>query len=282
MSFLGTIEEHIINNLFDELENGTLVLPSLPDVARKVHETIDGKNASSSRIAAVIKTDVALSARLIQIANSPLIRGNKKTESVDMAVTRMGNTMVRNIVTSLMLQQTFKPSTDATKKRLETFWEHCNQVAAICHTLATTTHLATDKALLAGLVHDIGALPILKHAENISVLTENTELLENIINDAHGIIGKSMLEKWDFPHDLVAIPILHEELHREHDGPADYVDLVTVANLQSYHGTDHQHASVEWDTIPAANKLGIVTDTSSNTKEDAKESIDGILDALLM
>ncbi len=32
---------------------------------------------------------------------------------------------------------------------------------------------------------------------------------------------------------------------------ADYTDVVIVANLQSYHGTQHPHAQVDWKTVPA-------------------------------
>lgn len=282
MSFSATIEKNIINDLFEALDNGSLVLPSLPDVAQKIQNVLDSKNCSSTKITAAIETDVALSARLIQIANSPLIRGKNKIDSIEMAVTRMGNTMINNVVTGLTLQQIFKPKTEVIEKRLAVHWEHSNQIAALCHSLATTVHLKADKALLAGLIHNIGALPILMQAENISILLEDSELLDKIISHAHGTIGTAMLEKWDFPDDLINIPTHHLQLNREHSGPANYVDLVIVANLKSYHNTSHQYASVEWDTVPAFAKLGLINETSQTETEDPRESFDGILDALLM
>lgn len=275
------LEEQIVHDLLDELNNDKLVLPTLPEVALKVRDTIEDENATAAKIAEVIKTDPALTARLIQVANSPLVRGSREIESVDMAVTRMGNNMVKNVVTSLIVQQMFQPTTEVSDKKFREFWEHSAQVAAISHALAAFARLKPDQALLAGLVHDIGALPIIKHAEDMPELLENEELLDKIISRTHAIVGKAMLAKWQFPEALVAVPADHEKLAREHDGPADYVDVVMVANLQSYVDQDHPLAAIPWSEVPAFAKLGLDTEVSVIDMEDNGEPIREIHNALV-
>ena len=66
--------------------------------------------------------------------------------------------------------------------------------------------------MLAGLIHDIGALPIIKHAEDIPQLLDDEALLDNIIARAHTQIGKAMLSKWEFPEELIAVAEQHEDL----------------------------------------------------------------------
>lgn len=252
------VEEELLDKLFDDLESDRLVLPTLPEVALRVRETLEDKDAGMNQVARVITTDAALSARLIQVANSPLLRAARAIESVEAAVTRMGADMIRNLVTSIAMEQMFQATSDATDRRLRELWEHSTQVAALCNALVVQfTNLKGDQALLAGLVHDIGALPILTMAEDVPDLLYDEKMLDNIIRKAHGTIGEAILKKWNFSEELIAVASEHEDLTRDHDGNADYVDVVIVANLESYAGTEHPHAKVDLSTVPAFAKLGL-------------------------
>jgi len=253
---------NVTAQLMQELESDKLVLPSLPEVALKIREAIDDPDVDSGKIAKVISTDAALTARLIQVANSPLVRGNRSIDGLEMAVTRMGNTMVRNVANSLIVQQMFQPTTDLSDKKFRAFWEHSTQVAAISHALAGFARLKPDMALLAGLLHDIGALPVIKHAEDNEALLNNEAVLDEVIAEVHCIIGKEMLKRWDFPAEIIEVAEYHEDLQRAGEGKADYVDIVIAANLQSYMGSDHPLAQVDFATVPAFAKLGLNTEVS--------------------
>lgn len=267
------LKEKILNELIDELEHDTLVLPSLPEVALKVRDTVDDVNASAKELAKVIGTDAALSARLVQISNSPLLRGAKKIESVDTAVTRMGRTMVKNCVNSILVQQMFQPTTEITDKLFREFWEHSTGVAAISQALAGFAKQKPDQAMLAGLVHDIGALPIIKRAEDVRELLKDEALLRDVIAQLHTRMGTTLLTKWDFPAEIIAVARGHEDLQRSPRGAPDLVDVVIVANLQSYFGKSHPHAQVPWSEVPAFTRLGIDTEISVIHMEETGESI---------
>ena len=267
------LKERILNDLIDELEKGTLVLPSLPEVALKVRDTVDDVNASTKELAKVIGTDAGLSARLIQISNSPLLRGTKKIESVDMAVTRMGRIMVKNCINSIVVQQMFQPTTEVTDKLFREFWEHSTEVAAISQALACFAQQKPDQAMLAGLVHDLGALPIIKRAEDVRELLKNEALLREVIASLHTRIGTALLTKWDFPVEIIAVAREHEDIKRNKSGAADLVDVVIAANLQSYFGKKHPHAHVPWSEVPAFARLGIDTEISVIDMEETGASI---------
>jgi len=269
----ANLKQTILHDLIDELEHDKLVLPSLPEVALKVRDTVDDVNASAKELAKVIATDAALSARLIQIANSPLLRGTKKIESVDMAVTRMGRVMVKNCVNSILVQQMFQPTTDVTDKLFREFWEHSTAVAAISQALASFAKQKPDQAMLAGLVHDIGALPIIKRAEDVRELLKDEALLRDVIAALHTRIGTALLTKWEFPAEIVAVANSHEDIQRNKGSAPDLVDVVIVANLQSYFGKSHPHAQVSWGEVPAFARLGIDTEISVIDMEESGESI---------
>ena len=278
---MSSVESSFLAGLFEDLERDKLVLPTLPEVALKVRDTLEDDNSSMMDVAKVITNDVALSARLIQISNSPLLRASRQIETVEAAVTRMGSNMVRNLVTSIAMEQMFQATSDATDKRLRAVWENSTQIAAIASALSMPhPNLQMDQALLAGLVHDIGTLPILSRVEDYPDLLDDEVALDRIIANAHVKIGEAILHKWNFTGELVKVAAEHENLTRSHDGPADYVDLVIVANLQDAFGSNKPYAQVDWTTIPAFEKLGMETDVSEVDMDEANAEIEAVKTAL--
>jgi HD-like signal output (HDOD) protein len=263
------IEEKFLADLLLDIEENRLVLPTLPEVALKVRQTMDDPKTSAGQIAKIVGTDAALSARLIQVSNSPLYRGRSQVDNLQTAVARLGITLVRSLITSLAMDQLHRSQSVRLKKRLTALWLHNTQVAAIGYVLATHfTTLKPDEAMLAGLVHDIGSLPILSRAEKIPELIDDEERLDRIVGQMHTQIGHLILKAWDFPTELVAVAAGHEYLQRNPDGPADYTDVVIIANLQSYHGTRHPHTQADWETVPAFARLGIDPELSITSEEE--------------
>lgn len=274
-------EAEILQTLKEDITQNRLTLPTLPEVALRVKDVVEDENASAGDVAKVISTDAALTARLIQVANSPAYRGTNQVENVQVAVARLGQQVVRNLATSLAMQQMFQATSDVTDKRMRELWEHNTQVAAISSALATMAGLKPDVAMLAGLVHDIGALPILVRAEEVPELLENEALLDKIIMQVHPILGKLILETWEFAPEVVSVAAEHENLTRQSPGEGpDYVDVVQVANLQSYIGGHHPHAGIDLSSVPAFAKLGIDPEISVIDMEGMAEEIAEVQESL--
>lgn len=270
------IAKQFLQELLADLEKNQLVLPTLPEVALRVRDAVDDEDSSIDDIAKVIATDAALSARIIQVANSPLMRASNEIDNLGMAVNRLGMKLIRDMVVSMVMQQMFQATSDVTDRKLRAIWEHSTSVAAISHALASAfTKLSPEQAMLAGLVHDIGALPILTKAEDYPELLEDEKTLDLIIRKLHPKIGKAILQAWNFPSELVKVAAEHEDLSRNSE-QVDFVDIVTVANLQSYMGGNHPLANEDWSTIPAFAKLGLNHDVNvvemEETAEDIKEA----------
>ena len=276
------IEEKFYRELIDDLEKGRLVLPTLPEVALRVRQVVDKDDVTVQEITDVVNTDPALSARLIQIANSPLMRGVMQIDSVPVAVMRMGYRMVRDVVTGLVMQQMFQATSEATDKRLHAVWQHSTLVAAISQYLAQKhTTVAPDQALLAGLIHDIGALPILARAEEVDELIEDEQVLDRVVRHLHTEVGARILQEWSFPPEMVAVVRDHEKIERVHNGPSDLLDIVIVANLQSYAGTHHPLAQVDWSQVPAFGRLGLDTEVGVIEMDESSEAIKEVQKSLL-
>jgi len=262
------LEDKFYIALLDDLEKQKLVLPTMPEVALKVRDAVSNEDASAKQIADVISLDPAISARMIQVANSPLLRGSQKTDTVEQAITRMGHTLVKSMVINMAMQQVFKASNPLTKKYMQTIWTQSTQVASIASAMASHfTKLKPDQAMLAGLVHNIGALPIITRAEEIPALMQDEEIFASLIERLSGPIGTSILQSWNFPDDLSIVA--NEHNNYSYDSEAiDYVDVVIVAKLQNLAGTDHPDAQIDWNDVPSFCKLGLAGDSEVVEIED--------------
>lgn len=270
---MNELVEKFTAELLDDLAHNRLLLPTLPEVALKIRAVADDPDSSLSDMTKIIVSDPALSARLIQISNSPLMRAGRKIESVDAAVNRLGMRMVRDLATSMVMQQMFQATTELTDKFLREIWEHSTEVAAICHVLARQfTKINPEQALLAGLIHDIGALPILTKAEEYPELLANEEVLRNIMIKLHPRIGGAIVRSWHFPPEFIDVVEQHENLQYD-SAEADLLDLVIVANIQSYMGGTHPLARMEPGYIPAFSKLGLEQEINVVEMEETGDAI---------
>lgn len=262
------LEDKFYIALLDDLEKQKLVLPVLPEVALKVRDAVADEDATAKEIADIIILDPVISARMIQVANSPLLRGSQKTETVEQAVTRMGHSLVKSMVTTMAMEQIFKAKNPLTKKYMDEIWTQSTQVASIASAMANHfTKLKADQAMLAGLVHNIGALPILTRAEEIPALMQDETIFASLLERLSGPVGTSIMKNWHFPDDLTKVANEHSNYNYDSE-KIDYVDIVIVAKLQNLAGTDHPDAQLDWNNIPSFCKLGLAGDSDVVEIED--------------
>lgn len=263
-----SLEQQFLTELLDAIKSDRLNLPTLPEVALRIREAVDDPDVSAGKLATVVGQDAALAARIIKVANSPLLRGRVQVDNLQLAITRLGITFVRNLVTGLAMQQMFQATSDAVDAKLRQVWEHSTEVASICHVLASHyTKLKPDQAMLAGLVHEIGILPILTLAEESTEMMAHPDILERVIDQLHPRVGTAILKAWGFPPELVAVPEGCVDFGRKSE-KVDYADIVTVAKLQSYGGTEHVFGTINWDDVPAFARLGLATDVHVHDMEE--------------
>lgn len=278
--------EQISSHILSEYDAGRLIVPSLPEVIGRIREAVRDENKGTRQVAGLIQLDPGLTARLIQIANSPGYRNYFPIDSCQMAVTRLGLKMTRNLVTCLVMHNVFNIKSEMLHKRLRYLWQHSCQVAAICFVLAQLHKgkLEPEKALLAGLVHDIGVLPVLHYAVDYPALLSKESELEEIIVTLRGTLGRKILEKWNFSPDLIGVPEGAEEWLRDSAGPVDYVDLVIIAQVHSYFGSRLGSQAPPLVDLPAFNKMTIAKlgpDASVELLHGAQEEIRKMMNILL-
>ena len=271
--------EQFFSELKSAVESDQIILPTLPEVALKIREAVEDENTSAQQIADTLTQDASLSARLIQVSNSPLYRSRTPIEDLQMAVTRLGIRMVRDLVISLAMKQIYQATSDVLDEHFRRSWNTAVEVAAICRMLATTVPgLNPEQALLAGLIHNIGTLPILVKAEDDDDLFQDSEALGEVINELQSRVGTLILETWNFGDAMTNVVKYSHDFNYTHEGGPNLVDLVQVALLQGAHVNDE----VDWNSVPAFKQLGMDTEVNIVEIEENKEIIESTKQSLLV
>lgn len=269
--------EQIRTDLIKAIDSDQLVLPTLPEVALRIREKASDPDVDVMTLSRVIQDDTAMSARVIKVANSPLLRATRPIEDLKGAVTRLGITYTSNVATSMAMQQMFQATSDFVDQRMREAWSRSAEVAGIAYALARHyTKLKPDQATLAGIVHRIGVLPILTYAEDNRRLLKDPGTLDTLIEELHPTIGRRILERWGFPQELVIVPEAHLDFWREVP-KVDYADVILVANLQSLIGTESQLVHMDWSDISAFERLGLSPEVNTAEVEDLSADMEAAM-----
>jgi HD-like signal output (HDOD) protein len=265
--------QQVKEDIIRALENDDLVLPTLPEIALQVREVAEDVTSSISDLTTILGRDAALSARMIKVANSPLIRASIPVSDLDTAVSRLGIDLTSNLAMGLAMEQMFQATSDVVDKHMRSCWSKSVEIAASSQVLARHfTNLQPGQALLAGLTHQIGKLPILAFAENNDSLLNDSFALGKVLSVLHPSLGSYILKMWDFPEELVAVSKNYLLFDRKVD-KVDYADIVQVATLQSYAGTDHPYTKLDWTKISSFDRLGLDPTTLIADMEGISEEV---------
>ena len=275
----SSFEDRLSTRLLRDIDNDSLELPSLPDVAIRIGRALEDGVSDANRIAELIQTDPVITAKLIKAANSALYGRSNPVDSCSAAVVRLGADVTHKLVLSYALRELFKSDSDLLRQRMEALWKHSTHVAAICYALAKQdSRFKPEHAMLAGLLHDIGIVAILNYARNFPSDALQPALIDNATDNLRARIGGMILENWGFTPDFVICAREAEEWMRNKGDAPDYCDLVIIAQLHSYIGVNMlrgQHLPAI-DEVPAHSRLelGELTPRMSlKILEQAKDQI---------
>jgi HD-like signal output (HDOD) protein len=241
---MSELADKIQQDLVEAIDNDDLVLPTLPEVAMQIRKAAEDPEISVSNLSKVIGRDTALSARLIKVVNSPLLRATQEVTDLHTAITRLGVNYSSNLAIGLVMEQIFHARSEVVEKKMRDVWRKSLEIAGVSYALCRSyTQLKPDQAALGGLVHQIGVL-----SDPVS--------LNHVIDHIHPVLGEKLLQVWEFPEMLVQVPRLYLDFKRE-SAHVDYIDLVQVASLYCYKDTDHPIARIDPFNVPAFKRLGI-------------------------
>lgn len=201
------IESNIRADIMMGLDNNTLKLPSIPEVISKINQIVDDPKGHMSQIAKLVQMDGAVTVRLLQIANSPALRGFKEVNTVTDAVTRLGLNTVKNVIMAIMIREQFNSSNPILKSVLARVWERSITLAVFgFHMSKQHSYLGLnpDVAMTGGILFYVSALPIIEYFDRGLGPTNWTEAdIEQIIERLRVDINIRILSKWHISDHVI-------------------------------------------------------------------------------
>lgn len=217
-------------------------IPTMPTIAAKVMQIVNDPHSSAEDVAKFISRDVALTSKVLRLANSAFYGIPRTISSVNSAIVILGFNTIRSLVLSASVLKVFpaKPGLIAFDRKA--FWKHSFMVGIASRMLAQIYRkkklVDMETAFSAGLLHDIGKiileqyanedyLPVLKAAKEKGLPLFMVE--KSIIGMSHADVSGMLVDKWQMPNEL-RIPIINHHAPLEDKASQDMAGIVHYAN----------------------------------------------------
>lgn len=216
--------------------SGEVVFPTHFDAVLRLRKVLQDPNETISGIANAVSMEPLISAKLLNLANSVAFNP-QGMQVIDLksAVTRLGINAMRATALSIVMTQLLRAKGMASFSDLtHKLWEHSIRTAAAARVLARKfPRFNADEAMLAGLVHDLGAFYMLYRATQYEELRERPDTVRYLIVQWHESIGISLLGALGLPDEIVNATDEHDRLRPPPAPLRTLGDLVYVANMLS-------------------------------------------------
>lgn len=187
--------------------------PALPAIYSLLTRELERADASLERAAELISQDGSILTRVIQLANSPLFRGNRPITEAAEALLQLGTSCVKALVLSLHVFQSYRPLR-CPEMPVEAVWNRSLKTARLAQELCRrkSGENAANDAFFAGLVLNLGCLILMENEPERfrrvcqTAIRERKPLLEverGVFHVSHQELSSFMLRLWGMPETVI-------------------------------------------------------------------------------
>jgi HD-like signal output (HDOD) protein len=224
---------------------GIETLPAMPTILAQLMACLERPSAEVdfNEVITLASRDESIAAQCVHMANSAIFGRRRPAETVRDAVIGLGLWRVSDIVFSCTLPNTFDPFPTFIDRNA--FWRHSLGCALVSQRLARVVRsFSTEKAYLAGLLHDLGILvnatilpqqakAVMERAADKSIPLDEAE--REILGFTHADSGRILGNIWNLSPDIVAVL----EFHHDIEAATSAKDLVAIVHLSDLFCREH-------------------------------------------
>jgi putative nucleotidyltransferase with HDIG domain len=216
-------------------------LPSRPGVYMELNQVLTDPDWQPKDVTAVVERDVALSAKVLQLANSALFSLAQEVTSVQGAVLYLGVDTIRSLA---LTAEAFGKLTPRNREgfSIEEFQDHAMLVARLTAAILPAGRVRQE-AVTAALLHDIGKLVLVsdrgtRWAQLNRQAVQRQLPVHEIEQESEGVthadVGAHLLSLWGLP-DAIAEAVAHHHRPALAEGlELDAVGAVHIANVLAH------------------------------------------------
>ncbi len=211
-------------------------MPMLPALAHEAIAVAADPDVTIAKLAHVVSKDPTLATRVVHLANAAYCAPLQTVTTLPDAIVRMGTAAVRNLVIAACLSSRgADPRVYGPAGRNQI--DHAIGTAYMAHLVAERVGWNRDEAFLAGLLHDVGKLWLLKLAHDYAKWQGTpipAEELDEVVATEHASAGAVLLRGLQFPRQLIEGVMWH---HDPQSAPhhAREAEVIYFANRLSHH-----------------------------------------------
>jgi len=187
------------------------------------------------RIVALLRADPIISAQVLRLANSPLLACRAEVKSILHALSLLGLDRLNVFIMTAALRGLVDREQNVLTHAC---WRHSLASALLCERLSFNVNLPAERCYIAGLIHDIGRLALLRafpdygpaiqaaHTQGADVLAAERKLC----GLDHCETGRLLLGQWGCPLELQSVAAWHESPRKAEIVDAKLVFLVAACS----------------------------------------------------
>jgi putative nucleotidyltransferase with HDIG domain len=202
------------------LVSGMTTLPSLPVAHQKLMAALATPHASIAQVEKIMGGDMAMTAKVLQLANSAFFGVSRQVINPADATRYLGVETIRALAVTIGVFAPFQGPEQA-GRLLARVQRHCLETGRIVQIIAKIEQLekkTTDTAFLAALLHDIGKLILISKDPEMyesAAALASTERLDmdpverEMFGASHAEVGRYLLWLWGLPEPIVDTVAFH-------------------------------------------------------------------------
>lgn len=207
-----TAEKPLQELIIEEITSNRLELPVFSPVALKLQSTLNEENITVEEIESILMEDQTLTSQVLRMANSAFYKGLHSITTIRKAIIRLGLEQVANLAMTASQRNTYFSENSILHRYMEKLWQHALASAIGSRWIAQRCGYRneSESAFLAGLLHNIGQLAIVKILEEIcarQVITALTDTVtfEILESPLHTEQGYRLMTQWNLPEPYCLI-----------------------------------------------------------------------------
>lgn len=226
----------IVDVVTERLAQGAARVPVFHPVALRLQQTLARPDFTIEEVQQLIMADPALASQVLRAANSPFYGGLSKVGTIRDAIVRLGAREVANLAMVTTQQDFYRSGEPRFNALMQSLWKHAYCCAVASRWLAQKTGLAAQaqETFLAGLLHDVGKLYLLKVIEEVCReeayrQAAKRAVIEEILTTLHAGQGHRLMLQWHMPELYCEVVAEHDA--EEWDRGNLVLAVVRLANL---------------------------------------------------
>lgn len=254
------LQEVLANESLAKLLSEVEALPALPAVYTRLMDEIESDDSSLEVIGGIIEQDIGMTANILKVVNSAFFGIPRKIEKPAQAVSLLGLDVVKALVLSYQLFSSF----DLSKIKafsFELLWKHSVATGGLAKLIAQEEGLKkdqVDEAFFAGMLHDVGKLPLSAFASEhynhiLALVRQEDRLLWEVemetIGTSHAEAGAFLMGLWGMPEAVTSAIAFHHRPSLLPEESFSPLTAVHAANILEHDLVVHNknYARPQWD-----------------------------------